>query len=1785
MWQSLFDCFLMANDCRRSQRRFAVSTVPAEVEIVESRRLLSASSTINVLTDSFSASSSQDINSGAGSRQTGIFGGTTYLEQAQTASGGANDWATQLNAGVANTLQLATSNGQAFTYITPNVPLFDSRFGTNSVQVVVTPVGPQTVDTTDDSWAGIALGGPAGSYVSSFGTTGLDLRKSGAYEIFENGSLVKTGFVTTASSYAVNIAITSQTGAYSITINGAATPIYSGTHTGGAFLATDSLTLERYEAVPTTIVSGTNYTQASNFGNLQITGYAATTNILTDGFQTTVGTTDVNSQVITRQTGVLAGTNYSEQAQTVLNGTVDWATQVNNNASRPSSLQLATTYGQNFTYVSPAATFFDSQLDTTHLHVDITPVGPGSTDTNPTPDNWAGVALGGQAGSLVNAAGVTGLTIRANGAYAIYENGTAVQSGGVTAASTYGVDFWINPQNGAYTITINGALVPYYGNHTGGSFVSSDTVTLEAYSSESNSARSNLVLIDYFGNFQVTGFTTSANILTDNFNTTSSTDINSNVASRQTGILAGSTYSEPSQNVAVGSNDAATQLNSSTSVPGHLQFVNTSSQTFTYASPSASLFNSTTNDIKVSMTSLGAGTTDNTQTDNWTAIVLGGAAGARYNSAGVTALLIRSVTQGQFELYENGQLVSWGVIPLPSGTTNPIGVTNNVEFKLTPSTGAYTVWINGTQTNSITTGGLYAGSHGAAYGSADHVTLESGSGRVGFGQQVDYFWNFQVSGTSGTILSDNFLTASNTNDINASVATRQTGTLAGSIYLENPLTSHSAGAYDWASQVNAGVSNSLQLATTSSNTYVYASPKAALFDSRYGTNHIHVDVTPLGPQTLDATSDEWAGIAWGGAAGAYVQTAGVSGLTIRKSGAYEVYENGIFASSGNLPTYTTTGTKTFGVDLWINPQNGAYSIVITSPTSATTTATTTVFSGTHGAAYLCTDALTLETVTNPGTGSPQTANFGNLQVTGLAVSTNLLTDRFLTTSSGVSADVTSQNSTRQTGLLAGSVYSELFNATTGTASGQPYDAFTQVNAGNVVGSLSNSNSLLIATSNTKSFTYVSTNDSLFDPMFGVNHIRVTITPAGAGSTGTPTDGWAGLALGGASGSFVQALGVTGITIRANGAYQILENNVSVTSGAVAASTSYRVDIAINPQSGAYCVSINGQVVTYGNHGGPYSTGKSSSYTNLSNITLQSYSAGTTTYQQNNFFSGFQVTGITVPYAAKSNTAYYVSPSGNDSNSGLSLTQAWKTLARANQVFFQAGDSLLLEGGQTFSGTINLTAPESGTTSAPVTISSYSSTSGSTATINSGSSDAITIDNGSNFTIANLNLVGAGYNVGNFLSGNDGVYGYSNQISVAQSGIVINQVNASGFGHSGVSLYGQFNSTKITNSTLSNNGCGGLWMDGAIAASQNVYIGYVTASNNAGSDATQFSAFGILLSASQYSVIERSTAINNGWVTAANGNSANAGNFGGIDANGSSYDVIQYCEAASNHQSAFGQGDGDGIIFNDTSNSIMQYNYSHDNYGGGLWVGADPNVTSTGNVVRYNISQNDARAGASEGGILIWEDINNTDIYNNTVYMNNPATSLYYVACVAINQFIGSGVRIRDNILVTSGAVPSTGTLAVVNFLTANGNSSAYSSGITLQGNDYWSYSNQLQFNWLTTTSTSLNAFRTASSQEKNGTTNVGFQVNPGLTTPGGGGTVNNPNNLASSLAAYNLKSTSALRHAGLDLSTFGTVWDPFSFGNNAFLALYFSSTKKDFYGNVLPANGSGSFSIGANQFT
>ena len=396
------------------------------------------------------------------------------------------------------------------------------------------------------------------------------------------------------------------------------------------------------------------------------------------------------------------------------------------------------------------------------------------------------------------------------------------------------------------------------------------------------------------------------------------------------------------------------------------------------------------------------------------------------------------------------------------------------------------------------------------------------------------------------------------------------------------------------------------------------------------------------------------------------------------------------------------------------------------------------------------------------------------------------------------------------------------------------------------------------------------------------------------------------------------------------------------------------------------------------------------------------------------------------------TDYYVFKGGKDSNNGTSPATAWKTIDKVNNSDFGPGDSIFFKGGQTFVGNLFFDATKVGSASSPLTISSYGT---GRATISAGRDNGIFVYNAGGVDIVNINFAGSGSTVNRA----DGIYFYSAGGNVKHERIYIDRVDVSGFGSAGVLVISDvgYRDVRVTNSTLHDNMKAGFmtWASfGLRDVHENVYVGGVTAYNNTGI-ATELAGYpsndgsGIWFTAVSGGTIENSVAYNNGAL--CNWEGAGACGIWDIYSTGI---TIQNNEAHNNKTRAI---DGGGFdLDKSVRNSVMQYNYSHDNDGVGymLCCGEPDHY---GNVVRYNTSVNDGRKN-SMAGIAVYGNVGAAEIYGNTVTMAPPTSG----SPPAVLASSGAAVRFLNNTFTTTGG------LAQVNI----NNTGAY--GLFFQGNQY-----------------------------------------------------------------------------------------------------------------------------------
>lgn len=440
--------------------------------------------------------------------------------------------------------------------------------------------------------------------------------------------------------------------------------------------------------------------------------------------------------------------------------------------------------------------------------------------------------------------------------------------------------------------------------------------------------------------------------------------------------------------------------------------------------------------------------------------------------------------------------------------------------------------------------------------------------------------------------------------------------------------------------------------------------------------------------------------------------------------------------------------------------------------------------------------------------------------------------------------------------------------------------------------------------------------------------------------------------------------------------------------------------------------------------------------------------------------------------------YYISSSGNDTNDGLSPGAAWLTLGHASSQNYGPDDEILLEGGATFTGQLNLdNSSLSSTAGQPLVISSYGS---GRATISNTESPAIYIYNAAGVEIRNINFDGGGTSSTVYNSFDDSAIYFYRDInndgwaehvlvdSIEVSGFVWGvQFGADNFGYDGIT---------VTNSVVHDSRDGGVlcWSNGFDpTVHTNVYFANLHCYNHPGRPGGG-TPVAISVGAANGYTVENCTVHD---VGVLNDNSYGAVGIGGYD---SQNGIIQYNLAYDIKTS----GTTDGVGFNfdvGEQNSILQYNLAYRCYGSGYLLYATADDPQSGCIVRYNVGWNNARKLAHYGEMLVSGSVSSAKIYNNTFIGNDNETGTPGIMMLLSGI---SNVAFYNNILIQlgSGHVVSA--------------PSAYSTSTALfQGNVYYG-ANGTTIKWGVPIYTSLTTWRATTNQEKIGSSDVGAIVNP-----------------------------------------------------------------------------------------
>ena len=390
-----------------------------------------------------------------------------------------------------------------------------------------------------------------------------------------------------------------------------------------------------------------------------------------------------------------------------------------------------------------------------------------------------------------------------------------------------------------------------------------------------------------------------------------------------------------------------------------------------------------------------------------------------------------------------------------------------------------------------------------------------------------------------------------------------------------------------------------------------------------------------------------------------------------------------------------------------------------------------------------------------------------------------------------------------------------------------------------------------------------------------------------------------------------------------------------------------------------------------------------------------------------YFKGASASSTTPPPSSGtcSGTQYFVANSGNDANAGTSTSAPWKTVGRVNSASFNAGDCVNFNGGDTFiDANLNLSSSNANNASPsnPIIIQSYgngkatleSATGGDiSATILVNSVNGFTVRNlivrpgaglygacpgavGANCTTAGIYVTGAStgtvdsndvggfyVNDGTVIGGGDITSGVRTDSSgnVVISNNLLHGLTVDALDDDGVQVNGSSGNITITGNTLYN--FGGRphnpWFGGEGMNILNQSGGFILVTKNVVHDI----AYNFTTECGAGAGIETANVIN------------------GVISNNEVYRVQVNTTTGC---------DGDGIdLDGSTRGFIVEYNYTHDNWGIGIygWMGLNAWTNWGPNTFRYNISVNDhfgigfSNSGAPSPVFYA---------YNNTIYHSNSA---------------------------------------------------------------------------------------------------------------------------------------------------------------------------------------------------
>lgn len=396
--------------------------------------------------------------------------------------------------------------------------------------------------------------------------------------------------------------------------------------------------------------------------------------------------------------------------------------------------------------------------------------------------------------------------------------------------------------------------------------------------------------------------------------------------------------------------------------------------------------------------------------------------------------------------------------------------------------------------------------------------------------------------------------------------------------------------------------------------------------------------------------------------------------------------------------------------------------------------------------------------------------------------------------------------------------------------------------------------------------------------------------------------------------------------------------------------------------------------------------------------------------------------VTAPIAnAATGTTYYLDCSAKQAGDGLTTATAWNGLSSVNQRIFSAGDQILLKRGTTCKGQLHPYG--SGVKGSPIVLGAFGS--GARPTVAGGGTanqtGAVQIVNEQYWTIQDLHITNKTTSA-NPKTYRSGLLILNTGTSVRKlAGVTVQRVavdsvrsnpgngNTRAYGGISVLTFGSVKSGYVGLRIL-NNSVKDVSRTGIITSNAQYPKSYDTDTRISGNSVKSIRGDGIVLIGAQHGRIDHNTVVG----AADLGTCGHCGRYGGpstasagIWPSAARYVLVDHNEVSKSRRAG---GDGEGFdIDRSARNVTLEYNYAHDNQGGGVLL-----TGARDSVIRFNILENNGQGALTFYGKA---PSTNTSFYNNTIFLSKSSKAKVVRTFGAIK---GSKVSFKNNLVYSYG---------------------------------------------------------------------------------------------------------------------------------------------------------------------